>query len=680
VSTYKSFCRYCVAGCGIIVDCDHDDVISVRGDSEDPLSGGYTCVKGRMMGIDHHHPGRLTNAWLGKLPDRGPSTTQEVVDDLGVRLRALLDRFGPDSIGVFRGNSMAGDSAGRPALFSLFAKIGSRSVYTAKSIDSVPKVVVSSLMTGTGYSKLNQVIDETSKLVLIFGSNPVVSHGHNWSFPNPVVRLRKLKDLGELWVIDPRRTETARLASRHLAPRPGTDYAILAYAVREILRGGADWDYVHAHTADVEVLRDAVEPFTVSMAGSKCGLPEQDLLDLVAAIRQAGRFAGVTGTGLTMSKAPCMAEWLLWCLLAITGSFEAAGGTWFNPDFFEQNDLKQHKSTFLGPAAGPPSRPDLPSWGGERPCAALADEIFASNVRALIVVGGNPAVAFPDASRILQALQTLEVLAVAEIAQTATTDLATHLIPVTDQLERADYNATNFLGSAVFGRYTPRIINPVGDRWPVWRVMEALGRHLGVEVLPSGLHSDTCTEEDVVASLATNGRVPFSDLLKTGSGVIAAEPIVRGWVQERVLDDGRWRLAPDLFVSQLSVLADSLVEGTVFIPYRQSRHINSKLVDVMTRDGKHDRPLLLMHPEDCQAANIREGELAEIKSNNGRLVGEVKLDTGALKGTVSIPNGFTDTNVNLLTSSLNDVDPVSGMPIFSGVPVEIRSLEHPAEL
>jgi len=122
--------------------------------------------------------------------------------------------------------------------------------------------------------------------------------------------IRATAARGEVWVIDPLHTETAGFASRHLAPRPGTDYAILAYLVREVLREGADEEVLARSTVDADVLRSAVEPFTREHAANIAGIDSDELTTLLASVRKAGRLAVETGTGVTMSVGANLTQWL----------------------------------------------------------------------------------------------------------------------------------------------------------------------------------------------------------------------------------------------------------------------------------------------------------------------------------------------------------------------------------
>ena len=195
---------------------------------------------------------------------------------------------------------------------------------------------------------------DNATFAMFIGSNPVVSHGHTVGLPNPRGAIRDLAQRAEVWIVDPRRTETARMATHHLAPRPGTDYAVLAFLVREVLRDGAD----HAvPTQDVDRLAAAVEPFTLKHSANVADVPEEQLTQLLASIRRSGRIAVDTGTGITMSPNANVTQWLCTALLVLTGSMNRTGGVWFipgSPTNSKRSHCRSHRRTDRlgqGPAA-----------------------------------------------------------------------------------------------------------------------------------------------------------------------------------------------------------------------------------------------------------------------------------------------------------------------------------------
>jgi anaerobic selenocysteine-containing dehydrogenase len=447
VDYVRSFCRICTAICGIVVEVDGDEVLKVRGDPDHPLSHGYTCPKGRALPQLHHYPDRIERPLLrigGRLE---PVSWEACLDDLGDRLRAIIDEHGPASVGVYFGSGLGMDAADYRMMEALFDAIGTPAKFSPLTIDGTAKTLVSHLV--GGFPGFTSHIDyERASLVLYIGVNPVVSHGHNIGLSDPVSAIRSLRSHAEVWVLDPRRTETARLATRHLAPRPGADYAVLAYLVRELLRDGADPDVRSRQVTGRDELAAAVEPFSAAHAADVSGLPEDDLAALLAAVRRAGPVAVHTGTGVTMgAENGNVTAWLVWVLMILTGAMNRPGGVWFHPGFHLQFDAMDlpvlPPEIIFGP--GPRSRPETQAFLGEWPCAALPDEIRAGNIRAFLNLGGSILASFPDRNALEPALRSLDLLVSTDVIANPTTELSTHVLPTKGQLERADIALWDFL-------------------------------------------------------------------------------------------------------------------------------------------------------------------------------------------------------------------------------------------
>lgn len=665
----RSFCRYCEALCGVIVAVEGDRVLSVRGDAEHPISRGYTCPKGRSLPAHHHAPDRLDRPRTLRDGQSAEPGWDAVLEDLAARLRSIVTEHGPDAVGVFLGTGSSFDPAGRRAARQLMRALGSRSVYSSTTVDTPCKPLVAELM--GGQPMLMPLIDEERPgLTLLIGTNPVVSHGHLNAFANPRTRLRRLAAEGELWVIDPRRTETAALATRHLQPRAATDHAWLAWLANELL-SDAD-DLLQERAVHIDVLRDAVAPYDLARASDETGLATQDLLDLRDAIRRWGGLAGQTGTGCTMAPNANLTEWLLWVIHVLTDSFDRPGTTWFNPGLISGFDTTRRRPTDAIAGPGPRSRPELPRRWGEYPCAALADEIDAGNLRALLVVGANPAIALPTAERLAGSLRRLDVLAVADVAETSTTALASHVLPVAGQLERADVpQFIDQLQPAVVAQYTDAVVPLSADRRPMWWVFARVAELLGLDVVP-GLDIATCTDDDVLALLMADARVDLATLADHDGPLVADGPVF-GWATD-LLRGGRWDLAPEPLVTQLAAHRPTV--GLKLIAQRQLRHLNSQLADSGTADGRRDGPFIEMHPADAAECALNDADEACVVSEEGSLVGRIRLDEGLRRGVISVPHGFAAPNVNSLTSDRAQVDPLTGMVTLSGLSVQVRAVHR----
>jgi len=665
------FCRFCVALCGITVTTDGDSVLSVKGDPEHPGSRGYTCVKGRSLGRWHHHAHRILRPRARVGAEWNEVDWSRAIEDVAGAIRRSLSQHGADSVGAYIGTAASLDGAGKWAAERFTTTLGSRSRYTAMSIDTPCKPLVSQLM--AGIPGLVPVIDDQRCALSVFvGCNPVVSHGHVNGFPDPVVRLRELAAAPrELWVIDSRITESSRLATRALLPRPGTDFAIFAFVVNELLgSGGGDRGYLadHVDPVHLRLLEDVLAEWTVERASELTGCSVGELHDFLEAVRRHGRLAAQTGTGTTMSAAANVTEWLVWVLHVVTGSYDREGGMWFHPGF-----LRQIHHGFEPSAAppmsrpGPRSRPEIRVWGDEFPCSAVADEIEAGNLRVLVVFGGNPVSVFPNPDRLRRALGRLDALVVLDVIDTETTALATHVLPTKGQLERADipyyYDQFNLDFSTQF---TPPLVAPLGEVRSMWWIAAALAEAAGAPMMPPPLSTES-TDLEVLEMLAGRAAAPFEQI--EAQRYMSGEPRF-GWVRERVLPQGRWLLAPDEFVDQLRRWKQLMPPpGLLATSRRQGRRLNSQHPDAPGRPI--DAPTAIVHPVVGERLGVSEGDAVEVSSQHGSLRTTVAFSADLHPDSVSLPHAWHEANVSQLTTELV-VDELTAMVVQTAVPVRVQ--------
>ena len=688
VTDHVSFCRICNAMCGIVVTvertADGERVERVRGDDAHPLSRGYTCPKGRALGALHHDPRRLDAPVVGRGDDRRPTSWPEVLDELTARLRAAIEAGGADSIAMYLASGSAFDTAGRRAAERFLHVLGSAQKYTATTIDTPCKPLVAELV--GGWSGLTPVWDhERSRLLVLFGCNPVVSHGHSNAVPDPVARLREHRAAGgQVWVVDPRRTETVAHADRHLQNRPGSDWLVLGWLVQRLLADPARRADARRRSSGLdalaEVLDDPETGITDELVARGTGLGLDELTELLDAVVAAGRVSALTGTGTSMSATANTTEHLLWALHVVTDSYDRPGGMWFNPGYLSRLDTREWQASDGVPEPGPPSRPELPRRFGEWPCAALVSEIEAGHVTTLIVVGGNPVTAFPDVERTTRALSSLDTLVVVDVMPTETTDVATHVLPAVDQLERAD--TTWLLDTyqlAVAAQATTAVVDPVAERRPVWWMLGALAERLGLSALPRGATVADATEDDLLGPLYDRSVGGRADLVERPSGTVASGAVF-GWVHERVLPDGGWRLGAPPLIEQLrehlsAAHATDRLGGQdhelVLIPHRQLRTMNSQLRDIAAPGARTDGVAVRVHPSVAHDLG-GDGAAVTVTSVHGSVTGPLRADDRLHPSAVALTHGWGNMNVSHLTSSESGVDPLTGMVLQSGIPVTVR--------
>jgi anaerobic selenocysteine-containing dehydrogenase len=668
----RTVCRCCSAGCAIVVTTDGGRIVDVKGDRENPRTHGYICPKGHSLGYFHHRPDRLDHPVL-----HGRRVGWDAcLDDLASRLRALIAQYGSDSVGVYQGTGAVSDTIGLPVIERFIRKLGSEQFHTAATVDVAPALRAGDLVCGTWYLWPVWIPeDEDNRLAIYLGSNPAVSNGYLTMLPDPQRRIRAFRRRGgKLWVIDPRRTQTAALADRHLAIRPGSDAVLLAWLIRELLADGADHeDYARmTHAADRALLEEALQPFTLERACNDTDLDATALRELLGAIRAAGRCAVVAGTGITFGEHALLTEWLRWVLLIVTGSLDRRGGMWFNPGWIypmERQERWTHSPPegLLGP--GPKSRPELPSVFGQRPAIAIVDEIEAGNLRALLVCGSSPLTAFPDPQRTQAALRSLDVLVSIDVVATPLTAIASHVLPSTGQMERADFVAE------ISTSYAAAVVPRVAERRPMWWMLRELGRRLDVDVL-EGLPEGTDSDDEVIRHLTAYSRDGGDALIAAGSAGLTP-PRLYGWLREKGLPDGRWRLAPPGMTDRLASLGRAPLAAQtagsraalLLVNGRQLSRTNS--TDYVSPEVSRDLPQLRIHPQDAAREGLGEGDRALVESRFGKVSVQVHIDDHLRPGVVSMSQGWHQANVAHLTSARRGVDPLTTQPQMTALPVSL---------
>lgn len=652
-----SYCRICAAGCGIIVTTDGQQVVEVEGDVDHPTSRGYLCAKGRGLAEWHHRSDRLDVPRL-----RGEqSTWDETLDDLATALGELRVSATPDAIALYLATGLAYDAAGQMIAPTWLRSIGSRSFLSAATVDNAPALVAAEMVTGN--AMVNPAWDPLGGgLLLIIGSNPVVSHGYGTALPDPIRHLRQHRaNGGRLWVVDPRATETAHQADEHLQIVPGTDVALLATLAAALL---VDVDEIAGCTNDdLETLRVALDGWTVERAAAITGLDVELVAALVRdVLDHRGRLAVMCGTGAQMSRDGLLIEWLRWIILILSGALESPGGMRFIHGIFGPPAAPSTHEVRSKP--GPASRPELPRVIDQVPVVALADEIESGNIRALIVTGGNLLTAAPDPQRMARALRSLDVLAVFDVVDGPMCELATHVLPATGQLERADFQLSINYAMRPAVQSTPAVVPPAAERRPAWWVFGELAARIDPES-PFAPFRSMASDEQVLRAMTGASSIDPDELFTAGPHGLDL-PTDDEWIHDW-LPEGRWNLTSAPLVERLATWAPPDGARMVLIPRRDGVWNNS------IRYGRTKEPAVVhLHPDDAASLGISEASLVEIASSNGTLASRVHLDPTLRLGVVTVGHGRIDGSPGELTSLSVDIDELTTMPLTSGVPVTVR--------
>jgi anaerobic selenocysteine-containing dehydrogenase len=654
--------------CGVAVDVLGDQIVKIKGDFTHPLTKGYTCPKGRAMGqVRDLNP--ITHPLMRKNGELVQVSWDEALDDVAAKLRKTIDAYGPHSIGMYFGSGLGIDSSGYAMEEAFYAALGTPPKFTPLTNDGTAKVMLAGAMAGT-YA-LNPKTDYDNVEMLIYvGTNPMVSHAHNTGMFNPAIWIKAVARRGEVWTIDPVATESAKLSTRHIAAYPGKDYAILAWITREIIDHGPLTP--KQPIQGLEKVRAALEGYDRAKAAEIAGVAEQEMQDLLDAIRRKGRVSIETGTGITMSAGCNMTQWFAWMIMILTGSMNAKGGAWFHPGFlnkFEEIELPIMDSAFT---PGPKTRPDVHGILGDWPCAVLPNEIEAGNIRALFNFGGQIIRSFPDTNALTAALRKLELNVNTEISHNETTELSSHILPPKYGLERAEFNRWDTLNWNVSLQYSPALVKPLGERRSGWWILSQFMRRAGLPV-PSYVPDDDQqpgADEFMLSTLMQNARCSFEEIREKRYVEFPLD-FPAEWVERHFERLGGWRLAvPEVIAQWEKMRAEDEAnlgkpKPLCYSSRRQRRKFNAQL------DFLGEPADIILHPETAAERGVSDGQRVRVFNKAGEIFLTAKLDPQMRKGVGSIPHGHKHANVNFLTST-EDIDTLGGMALYSGVPIEME--------
>ena len=708
--TTHGVCNLCEASCGLLLTIERspggDRVTGIRGNPADPLSRGHICPKGTALADIHTDPDRLTRPV--RRVGRGPEARWEEIGwDEAIALAVagladVQDAHGQDAAAVYLGNPNVHSLGALTHGSQVTKAVGSRNTYSATSVDQLPQQLAAHLL--YGHQLLLPVPDiDRSELVLVFGGNPMASNGSLWTVPDFPQRLRALqKRGGRLVVVDPRRTETAKVADEHHFVRPGTDAAVLLAMVNTLFVEGLTRPA--AYVDGVERVRDAVAGFTPDWAASVSGIDEATIVKLARDLASAEAGAAYGRMGLTTQPFGLVCSWAINALNILTGHLDAPGGAMFtSPAIDIINGL-------VGRGAHGRWRSrvrDLPESSGELPVATMADEMLTpgeGQVRALLTMSGNPVLSTPDGKRLDEALAGLDFMVSVDIYLNETTRHADVVLPPTTALERDHYDLVfHALAVRNTARFSPAVIEPAKGARHDWQIMRdlALGLLARREARTGrkpGLQARVKRE----LRLRTSPTVMVDLLLRRGPAKLSVRalrkqpdgvdlgPLEPRLPQRLKTKDKRIDLAQPMVLDDLARVRGTLAapEGDelLLIGRRHKRDCNSWMHNTERLTKGKARHHLLMHPSDLASRGIEDGAVVQVASRVGKVDVEVQATDDVMPGVVSLPHGFGHgaagtrlSNSNGVPGvSINDLtDPealdVTGNAAFNGLPVTVTA-------
>jgi anaerobic selenocysteine-containing dehydrogenase len=697
VATHKSFCRFCHANCAIEVDVQDGAAIAVRGDPDDPVFGGYTCLKGRELHVAHSHPDRLRQS----LKAGQPIATQTALDEIAATWRRLIDTYGPRSIAVYCGTYAFQNSAAVAVANGLCKGIGTPFYFTSVTLDQPAKVYTTARMGwwGGGLHAFSG-----ADVVMIIGNNAVVSH---YSPPggippfSPSKRLRDAQEIGtKIICIDPRRSDVAARSDLHLPVKPGEDVPLLAAILNVILAEGLhDKAFCQRFVDGLDELSLMVAPFTPDAVAARTGVTAQAIVQAARLFGGAGkRGVAASGTGTEMAGQGTMVEHLIHCLNIVCGRFYREGEEAKIPRVFTPGAPRT--AGVIGPMqlwgeGFAPSRfRGLTALGEEMPCNVLADEILTpgdGQIKALLCIGGNPVTAFPNQARIVEALDSLEQLVCIDTKLSQTARRADYVLAPSMCLEREDITIlSEWWYEDPYARYAGQILEAPGDTQDEWELLWGLAKRLGTPIpLPGGaLPMDrTPSKVDVLELITAGSLVPVRQVkADTEHG------------PAKIYEEARLIVGPAPNEARFNLMAGDVREQLAALnqsppPPGFSHRLTSRRSKQFYNSVGHDIPALHangsfnpahVHPDDLALLGVADGGALIIEAANGQRIRAIaKASAEVQPGQVSISHGFGDwddgapppgaVSINRLVDERVGYDPITGQSRQSAIPVRVMA-------
>jgi anaerobic selenocysteine-containing dehydrogenase len=711
-------CTLCEAHCGIDVEVDGDRVLRITGDAEDPLSRGYICPKAAALKDLYEDPDRLRQPVRRVGSEWEPIDWDEALDLAADGLRRIQREHGSDAVATYFGNPSAHTMAALSGL-TLRHVLGTRNNYSATSADQLPQHLTSAEMFGDLALFPIPDIDRTDYM-LVLGANPSVSNGSLMTAPGARHRMRAIVARGgTVVVVDPRRTETAALASEHVAIAPGGDPYLLLGMLNVIFAEGlASLGHLDVHAdglADVEAL---AADWPAARAAPIAGVDAETIARLAREFAAAGRAVAYGRVGVCQQRTGSLTHWLINVLNAVTGNLDAPGGAMFtNPAFDVGALLRRARVLGFGDHGRFHQRVSgLPEMNGELPVAGLADEILTpgpGQVRGMLVFAGNPVLSTPGGARLDDALATLEWCVAIDMYVTETTRHADVILPPVSTLERSDIDVVMPIVSVRNHiRHSPAAIRKPRGAREDWQILTELAGRLGrgvarrAEAAVARLPSIFTTPErliDLGIALGPYGilrRGPLKGLtvarIKRAQHGIDLGPLAPRLPGALDTPGSRVQLAPPRFVAEAGRLAEHAREAEValsdgydltLIGRRQLRSNNSWMHNSARLMKGADRCTALLHPDDASERGLGDGDRVRVVSRVGAIELPVEISDEMRRGVVSVPHGFGHARPGVgwrlaaerAGASVNDitdpsvVDALTGNAAFNSVAVRVEA-------
>ena len=699
IKTHYRNCNICEAMCGLEIKYQDKQIISIKGDQNDPFSQGYNCPKATALEDFYTDKDRLKtpikrteNGWVD-------ISWEQAFTEIVEKFKAIQNEQGKNALAVYLGNPNA-HSVGNSLFLKPFMKaLGTINRFSSASTDQMPHHVASNFMFGAGMLIPVPDIDRTD-FMLIIGGNPVVSNGSMMTAPNVIGRMKAIqKRGGKIVVVDPKRTRTAKIADQHLFIRPEKD-ALLLFSMIHCVFANNKVNLRHLETMiegldDVESLAKEYSPEVVA---EFVGIEASTIRTLADDMMAADAAVCYSRMGASTQTFGGLCQWLTNVLNIITGNFDRAGGAMFPQPAFDllRNHKRGHKSSF---GQHHTRVRKLPFFNGEFPVATLAEEIQTEGqgqIRSLITVAGNPVLSTPSGHKLAEAFAGLDFMVSIDIYLNETTKYADIILPGTTGVENSHFDIFfNSFSVRNTVKYSPPLFEKEDEQRSDWQILKEISARM--TNTPADDPMLKVTPEMILDMELKKGPygeqgMSLQKLIDNPHGVDIGPlmPCIEARIKTA---EGKVDLLPQLYADDLPRLNAVMAK-----PARDKNYpfdlIGRRLVkshNTWTQNSerliKGKNPCTLeVHPEDAKILGIKKGQLLLVSSTVGEVEIEAEITDDIQQGVVSMPQGWghnqQGTNMSVAATqpgvSINDltdanrVDTLTGNAALNGTPVAIK--------
>ena len=699
--THHRVCHLCEAMCGLVIQTEGDKVTDVRGDKDDPLSRGHVCPKAVALQDIHEDPDRLRKPMkrIRTVPGEYQHVEiewSEALDLAADALASTIEKQGIDAIGAYFGNPAVHNYGMLTHQRNLFRHIRTRNRFSATSVDQLPHHLVS--LWCFGHMLLHPIPDvDRTHYFLMLGANPLASNGSIWTVPDVRQRLKDLKSRGgKLVVVDPRRTETAELASEHLFIRPGSDAAFLLAMVHVLFRDdlvapGPLGDF----TDGLDEVAAAVSELSPDWAAPLTGIEADDIVRIAHELAEAEAGICYGRMGVSTQAYGALCQWAIQVINVATGHLDKPGGSLFTRPAMDQvvNTNPGGFGRFASRGRG------LPEFNYELPAATMVDEIRTEGegqIRLMFTGAGNPVLSTPNGRALDEALEEVDFMISVDPALNETTRHADVILPPTSPLEHDHYDiAFHNLAIRNTARYSPAVFDKPEGAMHDWEIFSELGTRVAarfnLEPMP------TYPPDRMVDAALKSG--PYGehtdwqlsiDKLKAHPSGIDLGPLEPSCPERLQTPNQRIQLAiPEVLADIERFVKDTDVAGDHYrlIGRRHVRDNNSWMHNHHRLMKGKPRCQLLMHPDDVAKEGWQSGMVVTIESRVGAIDAELAASDEMMPGVVSLPHGYghglagtrgevASRHAGVSCNDITDeqfVDQLSGNAAVNGVSVRLSA-------